>query len=45
MAGTPVPRSTGVLRDEEKRGTVALQRRRVTILDAQELDRLCRWSA
>jgi CRP/FNR family cyclic AMP-dependent transcriptional regulator len=45
MAGTSRATVNRVLRDEERRGTVALQRGRVTLLDADELGRRCRWSA
>jgi hypothetical protein len=34
-----------VLREEERRGTVSLQRGRVTLVDVDELGRRCRWSA
>jgi CRP/FNR family cyclic AMP-dependent transcriptional regulator len=44
MAGTSRATVNRVLRDEERRGTVALQRGRVTLLDADELGRRCRWS-
>ena len=44
MAGTSRATVNRVLRDEEKRGTVALQRGRVTLVDAEELDRRCRWT-
>ena len=30
--------------DEEKRGAVALQRGRTTVLDTDELERRCRWA-
>src|SRR3990170_5840023 len=43
MAGTSRATVHRVLREEEKRGTVALQRGRTTVLDADELDRRCRW--
>ena len=43
MAGTSRATVNRVLREEEKRGTVALQRGRVTVLDADELGRRCRW--
>jgi CRP/FNR family transcriptional regulator, cyclic AMP receptor protein len=45
MAGTSRATVNRVLRDEAKRGTVALQRGRVTLVDADELARRCRWSA
>jgi CRP/FNR family transcriptional regulator, cyclic AMP receptor protein len=45
MAGTSRATVNRVLRDEERRGTVALQRGRVTLVDAEELGRRCRWSA
>ena len=44
MAGTSRATVNRVLREEEKRGTVALQRGRVTVLDSAELGRRCRWS-
>ncbi len=44
MAGTSRATVNRVLREEEKRGTVALQRGRVTVLDPAELSRRCRWS-
>lgn len=43
MAGTSRATVNRVLRDEERRGTVALQRGRVTLLDVEELGRRCRW--
>ncbi len=43
MAGTSRATVNRVLRDEEKRGAVALQRGRVTVLDTNELERGCRW--
>ncbi len=43
MAGTSRATVNRVLREEEKRGTVALQRGRVTVLDTAELGRRCRW--
>jgi len=43
MAGTSRATVNRVLRKEEKRGTVALQRGRVTVLDTAELGRRCRW--
>ena len=45
MAGTSRATVNRVLRDEEKRGTVSLQRGRVTLVDVDELGRRCRWSA
>ncbi len=45
MAGTSRATVNRVLREEEKRGTVALQRGRVTVLDADELGRRCRWGS
>jgi CRP-like cAMP-binding protein len=42
MAGTSRATVNRVLRDEEKRGSVSLQRGRVTVLDADELRRRCR---
>lgn len=45
MAGTSRATVNRVLREEEKRGTVALQRGRVTIVDLAELDRRCRWGS
>jgi len=44
MAGTSRATVNRVLREEEKRGTVALQRGRVTVLDSAELGRRCRWA-
>ena len=43
MAGTSRATVNRVLRDEEKRGAVALGRGRVTVLDVEELRRRCRW--
>jgi CRP/FNR family cyclic AMP-dependent transcriptional regulator len=43
MAGTSRATVNRVLRDEEKRGTVALQRGRTTVLDPAALDIRCRW--
>jgi CRP/FNR family cyclic AMP-dependent transcriptional regulator len=43
MAGTSRATVNRVLRDEQKRGTVALQRGRVAVLDADELSRRCRF--
>ena len=45
MAGTSRATVNRVLREEEKRGTVALQRGRVTVLDADALGRRCRWGS
>ena len=45
MAGTSRATVNRVLREEEKRGTVALQRGRVTIVDLAALDRRCRWGS
>ena len=42
MAGTSRATVNRVLRDEEKRGAVALGRGRVTVLDVEELGRRCR---
>lgn len=42
MAGTSRATVNRVLRTEEKRGAVALQRGRVTVLDLADLDRRCR---
>lgn len=42
MAGTSRATVNRVLRDEERRGTVALRRGRVTVLDSGELERRCR---
>jgi CRP-like cAMP-binding protein len=44
MAGTSRATVNRVLREEERRGTVALQRGRVTLVDVEELGRRCRWS-
>jgi len=44
MGGTSRATVNRVLRDEEKRGTVTLQRGRTTVLDAEDLDRRCRWT-
>ena len=43
MAGTSRATVNRVLREEQKRGTVALQRGRVTLRDADDLGRRCRW--
>jgi CRP/FNR family cyclic AMP-dependent transcriptional regulator len=45
MAGTSRATVNRVLRDEERRGTVALQRGRVTLVEPEELAGRCRWSA
>jgi CRP/FNR family cyclic AMP-dependent transcriptional regulator len=45
MAGTSRATVNRVLRDEERRGTVALQRGRLSVLDTDELARRCRWQA
>lgn len=45
MAGTSRATVNRVLRTEEKRGAVALQRGRVTVLDSDELARRCRWDS
>jgi CRP-like cAMP-binding protein len=45
MAGTSRATVNRVLRDEERRGTVALDRGRVTLVEPEELARRCRWSA
>jgi len=45
MAGTSRATVNRVLREEERRGTVALQRGRTTVLDADELHRRCRWAS
>lgn len=42
MAGTSRATVNRVLRDEEKRGSVALQRGRVTVSEPDELERRCR---
>jgi CRP-like cAMP-binding protein len=44
MAGTSRATVNRVLRDEVKRGAVAHQRGRVTILDVDDLERRCRRS-
>jgi CRP-like cAMP-binding protein len=43
MAGTSRATVNRVLREEGRRGTVALRRGRVTVLQADELARRCRW--
>lgn len=45
MAGTSRATVNRVLREEEKRGAVALERGRVTLLDPDGLGRRCRWAA
>jgi CRP-like cAMP-binding protein len=45
MAGTSRATVNRVLREEEKRGTVALKRGRTTVLDLAALDRRCRWAS
>ena len=45
MAGTSRATVNRVLREEEKRGTLALRRGRVTLLDPDGLDRRCRWGS
>ena len=45
MAGTSRSTVNRVLREEERRDTVALQRGQTTVLDADELDRRCRWGS
>jgi CRP/FNR family transcriptional regulator, cyclic AMP receptor protein len=44
MAGTSRATVNRVLREEEKRGVVVLDRGRVTVLDADGLARRCQWS-
>jgi CRP-like cAMP-binding protein len=43
MAGTSRATVNRVLREEEKRGSVVLQRGRVTVVDAAALGSRCRW--
>jgi CRP/FNR family transcriptional regulator, cyclic AMP receptor protein len=43
LAGTSRATANRVLREEERRGVVALSRGRVTLLDPEELARRCRW--
>ena len=43
MAGTSRATVNRVLRDEQRRGTVALSRGMVTLLDARDLERRCRF--
>jgi CRP/FNR family transcriptional regulator, cyclic AMP receptor protein len=43
MAGTSRATVNRVLRDEERRGAVALQRGKVTLLDPEDVARRCRW--
>jgi CRP/FNR family cyclic AMP-dependent transcriptional regulator len=45
MAGTSRATVNRVLRDEEKRGVLELDRGRVTLLDPDALARRCRWDA
>jgi CRP/FNR family cyclic AMP-dependent transcriptional regulator len=45
MAGTSRATVNRVLREEERRGAVALQRGRTTVLDGDDLDRRCRWAS
>jgi CRP-like cAMP-binding protein len=45
MAGTSRATVNRVLREEERRGTVSLQRGRVTLLDADALGRRCYWAS
>jgi CRP-like cAMP-binding protein len=45
MAGTSRATVNRVLREEEKRGTVALKRGRTTVLDLATLDSRCRWAS
>jgi len=45
MAGTSRATVNRVLREEEKRGTVALKRGRTTVLDLAALDSRCRWAS
>ena len=45
MAGTSRATVNRVLREEEKRGAVSLQRGKVTLLDVEEVARRCRWSS
>jgi CRP/FNR family transcriptional regulator, cyclic AMP receptor protein len=45
MAGTSRATVNRVLREEARRGTVVLRRGSTTVLDADELDRRCRWNA
>lgn len=44
MAGTSRATVNRVLREEERRGTVALGRGRTTVLDPSELAQRCRWA-
>jgi CRP-like cAMP-binding protein len=43
MAGTSRATVNRVLREEEKRGSVALERAKVRVLDADALGERCRW--
>jgi len=45
MAGTSRATVNRVLRDEERRGAVALRRGRVTVLDVADIERRCRWAS
>jgi CRP-like cAMP-binding protein len=45
MAGTSRATVNRVLREEEKRGSVALERSKVRVLDTEALARRCRWGA
>ncbi len=45
MAGTSRATVNRVLREEEKRGAVSLQRGKVTLLDVEAVARRCRWSS
>jgi CRP-like cAMP-binding protein len=45
MAGTSRATVNRVLREEEKRGALALRRGRVTLLDPDGLSRRCRWGS
>ncbi|MBA3375339.1 MAG: Crp/Fnr family transcriptional regulator [Actinobacteria bacterium] len=45
MAGTSRATVNRVLREEEKRGAVALERGKVTLLDSDALVRRCRWTS
>jgi CRP-like cAMP-binding protein len=45
MAGTSRATVNRVLREEEKSGTLTLQRGRVTLLDADAISQRCRWRA
>jgi hypothetical protein len=43
MAGTSRATVNRVLREDEKRGSVRLERGRVVVLDAEGLGRRCSW--